>query len=175
MGDRHMPEQRVEDRGKEAVEESYAAALDRERRRRAELEKHLHELAEENRRSRKEADERDRLSRVRDSLRERGVKKTDLALRVVGDEVKRGEDGALYGELAGERVPLEDYLGRFLAENPEFLPPRISGGAGIPPTDPGEAFARPVQMDDIRPGMSNDDARRAWEEVARLMGGGVSR
>lgn len=153
-----------------AVEQSYAAALERERKRRQELEKHLHDLSEENRRNRREAEERDRLERIREGLRENGVVKADLAMRILRDDVRRGEDGELYGEVDGTPAPLDAYLSRFLAENPEFLPPRISGGTGIPASERANIGAAPFQMDDIRPGMSTEEAKRAWKEVARLMG-----
>ena len=170
MGDKNMPSDHATEADGTAVEQSYAAALERERKRRTEVERRLHELADENRRRREEADEQERLNEIRDGLRESGVKKTELAMRVLERDVRRDEDGLLYGEVDGMKTPLNEFLGRFLSDNPEFLPPRIAGGSGVPAGESSHLAGGPVQMDEIRPGMNAEAASRAWKEVARLMG-----
>ena len=106
--------------------------LREERRRREELERRLNEMRQENRRTRQQAEESERNLQIRDALREFGVQKTDLAFRLVKDEIFRTEEGDLYADSEGERIPYREYLKRFVSENPEFLPPRITGGSGTP-------------------------------------------
>jgi len=148
----------------------YRLELEGERRRREELEQRVQELAAENQRTRREVAERERLGRIRDALQERGVRKSDLAVRIVREDVSLSEDGELYGVLRGEKLPLEDYLTRFLGENPELLPPRIPGGSGVPSKSGSELTRSSFELDDIRPGMKPEQSKRAWQEVARLMG-----
>lgn len=145
--------------------------LEHERRRRDELERQVRELAEENRRYLREREESQREARIRQGLEERGVKKVNLALRVVGDDIRRDSDGEMYAEVEGRRTPFDEYLNQFVAENPEFLPPRIAGGSGATGAERGLTSSG-FDLDSIRPGMSADEARQAWKEVARLMGQG---
>jgi hypothetical protein len=150
------------------------AVLDEERRKRESLERQLGELGEENRRTRRQSEQTDRVSRIQSCLQELGVRKVPLALRLVKDEIVRGGDGELYAEVKGARVPYRDYLEDFVAENPEFLPPRIAGGSGA---SGGEREMPPgaVDLDSIRPGMSREELAQAWKEVARLASEGGDR
>jgi len=148
------------------------ARLRQERSRRESLEQQLKDLIEENRRSRVESEQARKTARIREALDGSGVKKTHLAMRLVGDQIFRGDDGEYYAESGGKRVTVEDYLGDFLRENPEFLPPRISGGSGASGADRRELSGSSFDLEGIRPGMSQEESRRAWKEVARLMGGG---
>jgi hypothetical protein len=149
--------------------EDLSAILAEERERRLELERRVRELDEQTRRAQQERSEAERVNRIRDGLQQRGVRKTDLALRVVREDVRQGSDGELVAEYNGGRASLDEYLDRFVAENPEFLPPRIAGGSGA--TGGGGGFATGgLDLDSIRPGMSADDSKKAWREVARLMG-----
>jgi hypothetical protein len=100
------------------------------------------------------------------------VGKVHLAFRLVKDEIFRGEDGELFGDVDGVRVPFHEYLKRFVAENPEFLPPRIAGGSGAEGGQGSEMTAGGFDLDRIRPGMSPEELARAWKEVARLAGRG---
>jgi hypothetical protein len=153
-------------------EPGFEDELARERRRREELERQVRELSAENERRRDAADKADRLNRIREGLQQRGVKKANLALRLIADEVERDEDGGLVAEWEGRTLPLDEYLNRFVAENPEFLPPRIAGGSGAPPREGRERTRSGFDLEAIRPGMSPEEARQAWKEVARLMGQG---
>ena len=101
--------------------------LREERRRREELERRLNEMRQESRRTRQQAEETERHLQIQDALREFGVQKTNLAFRLVKDEIFRTEEGDLYADSEGERMPYREYLKRFVSENPEFLPPRITG------------------------------------------------
>jgi hypothetical protein len=145
-------------------------ALEEERRRRAELERQVRDLGEESRQLRRQAEESERRARLREGLKERGVRKTQLAMRLIEPDVRRGEDGELFGEWEGARVPLEEYLNTFVRENPEFLPPRIPGGSGATGGGGSELTRSGFDLDSIRPGMSPADTRQAWSEVARLVG-----
>lgn len=147
-------------------------ALEEERRRRAELELQVKELGEQSRMLRRQAEENERRERLREGLKERGVRKTQLAMRLIEPDVRRSEDGEMYGEWEGSRVPLEEYLNRFVRENPEFLPPRISGGSGATGGGGSELTQSGFDLDAIRPGMSAKDVKQAWREVARLIGSG---
>lgn len=149
--------------------EDLSAVLAEERERRIELERRVRELDEQSRRAQQEKVEAERMSRIRQGLEQRGVRKPDLALRVVREDVRPGTDGELVAEHQGARTSLDEYLDRFVAENPEFLPPRIAGGSGAMGGNSGFSPGG-TDLDSIRPGMSEEDSRKAWREVARLMG-----
>src|SRR4026208_2507416 len=114
----------------EQKEPAVNAELAEERRRREQAEKRLREVSEENDRNRRTAEQAERSSTVKSELQRIGVKKPDLAFRLVKDEVFRGEDGHLYARSDEGVVGLREYLNKFVVENPEFLPARISGGSG---------------------------------------------
>lgn len=145
------------------------SVLAEERERRLELERRVRALDEQSRRAQQERSEAERVNRIREGLQQRGVRKTDLALRVVRDDVRPGSDGELVADYKGAQASLDEYLDRFVADNPEFLPPRIAGGSGATGGSSGLAPGG-LDLDSIRPGMSPDDSKRAWREVARLMG-----
>jgi hypothetical protein len=67
-------------------------------------------------------------------------------------------------------VGLKDYLTAFVAENPEFLPARISGGTGMTATlkAPAAGAREAIDLEDIRPGMSGEELQRVREEIARV-------
>jgi len=146
------------------------SALEQERRQRLELERQVKDLSEESRALRRQAEESDRRTRLREGLKERGVRKTHLALRLLEPDVRRNSDGELVGDWEGSLLPLDDYLNRFVQENPEFLPPRISGGSGSSGGRSAELTRSGFDLDAIRPGMKPDETREAWNEVARLIG-----
>ena len=114
-----------------------SADLAAERERRLELERRIREIEEQGRRMQQEREEADRLGRIREGLAERGVRKTDLAVRILRDDVRRGPNGELLADRDGRPASLDEYLDRFVAENPEFLPPRIPGGSGATGTGAG--------------------------------------
>lgn len=179
---RETPEQEVRRIVQESIEEyvrraaeekepAAKAALAEERRRREQLESRLNELAEDNSRHRSKVEEMDRCSTIKSELQQLGVRKPDLAFRLVKDEVFRGEDGELYGK--GEQGPLElkEYLSKFVAENPEFLPARIAGGSGATVANRKEAEGGGgFDLNRIRPGMSAEEKERARREIARVAG-----
>lgn len=149
--------------------------LQEERRRREDAERQLAEATEENRRVREQGERAERYSSIRNELRALGVQKTDLAFRLVKDDIFRGEDGGLHGDIGGKRMSYQDYLSHFIADNPEFLPPRITGGSGAVGAERNEMTATGFDLNRIRPGMSKEELAQAWKEVARLAGEGFNR
>lgn len=154
----------------ENADASLERTLEAERRRRLELERQVKDLSEESRALRRQAEESERRARIREGLKERGVRKTQLAMRLLEPDVRRNADGELVGDWEGSLLPLEDYLNQFVRENPEFLPPRIAGGSGVTGGRGSELTRSGFDLDSIRPGMSASEAHQAWSEVARLMG-----
>ena len=154
----------------EQKEPAVKAELAEERKRRELLERRLNELVEENDRHRKTVEQTDRFSTIRGELQQLGVKKPDLAFRVVKDEIFRGDDGRLYGRGEQGPVALQEFLGKFIADNPEFLPARISGGSGASGGNRQETETGSFDLSRIRPGMSPEDMERARKEIARVAG-----
>jgi hypothetical protein len=148
---------------------AHKAELQEERRRREQLERQVNDLVEENKRSRKIAEEAERSTAVRAELQRLGVAKIDLAYRAVQDDIVRGEDGRLLARGDGGEVAVRDYLTTFVNENPEFLPARISGGTGMTATSKAPAGGvGAVDMERIRPGMSAEEMQRVREEIVRV-------
>jgi len=150
-------------------EPAYKAELEDERKRREQLERRLNELVEENKRSRKLAEEAERSSAVRAELQRLGVAKIDIAFKAVQDGIVRTEDGRLLARSEAGETPLKEYLAAFVAENPEFLPARITGGSGMTATLKAPAAGRDsVDLERIRPGMSAEEMQRVREEIVRV-------
>jgi hypothetical protein len=150
-------------------EPAYKVELHEERKRREVLERRLNEVVEENKHSRKLADEAERSSSVRNELQRLGVAKVDLAFKAVQDGIVRGEDGRFVARGESGEVSMKDYLSSFVSDNPEFLPARIAGGSGMTatlkaPPSGGEA----ITLDRIRPGMSAEEMQRVREEIVRV-------
>ena len=164
---------------KDKREPAHRAELAEERRRRESLEKRVNELVEENQRSRAIAEEAERTSAIRSELQRHGVTKLDLAFRAVRDDVKRTTDGKLIASSpAGEAVQLSEYIEKFVQENPEFLPARLSGGAGATAGAKGNTTSGGFNLDleKIKPGMDRAELEKIRDEVARVafhtLGGG---
>jgi hypothetical protein len=150
-------------------EPAYKTELVEERRRRESLEKRLNELVEENKRSRRVAEEAERGSAVRAELQRLGVAKIDLAFKAVQDGIVRTEDGRLVARTESGEAPVKDYLTNFVNENPEFLPARIAGGTGMTSNLKAPAPSREtVELERIRPGMSAEEMQRVREEIVRV-------
>ncbi len=154
----------------EEKEPAVKAELVEERRRREQLERRLNELVDENDRHRKTVEQTDRFSTIKSELQQLGVKKPDLAFRVVKDEIFRGEDGQLYARGEQGNVGVKEFLTRFISENPEFLPARIAGGSGASGANRQEGEGGSFDLGKIRPGMSAEEKERARREIARVAG-----
>ena len=150
-------------------EPAYKAELQEERKRREQLERRLNELVEENKRSRKAAEDAERSSSVRAELQRLGVAKIDLAFKAVQDSIVRGPDGRFVARAEAGEVPMKDYLAGFVNENPELLPARIPGGTGMTATLKAPAPGNEtVSIERIRPGMNAEEMRRVREEIVRV-------
>jgi hypothetical protein len=148
---------------------AHKAELQDERKRREQLERRLNELVEENKRSRKAAEEAERSSAVRGELQRLGVGKIDLAYKAVQEGIVRTEDGRMVARSESGETPLRDYLTAFVNENPEFLPARIAGGTGMTAILKTPAAVREtVDLERIRPGMSAEEMQRVREEIVRV-------
>ncbi len=149
------------------AEPAYKAELQEERKRRESLESRLNQLVEENRSARAAAEEADRSSQIRSELQRLGVAKVDLAFRAVKDDIVRGEDGRLHAR--GSEAKLPEYLASFVQENPELLPARIAGGSGVQAGSRKSPSAPAgIEIDKIKPGMSQEDLERVRQEIARV-------
>ena len=119
----------------------------------------LEELAEERRRREgleKRVEEAERGMEIRAELQRLGVTKIDLAYKAVRDEAPR------------ESGEMKEFLGRFVAENPELLPARLAGGSGASAGQRSGTGAGPVDIDRIGPGMSAEELNRVRQEIARV-------
>jgi len=151
------------------AEPAYKAELLEERKKREALERRLNELVEENRRQRELREQAERSATVRAELQRLGVAKVDLAFRAVKDDIYRTEDGRLVARSEQGEVGLREYLSRFVQENPEFLPARITGGSGTAESQRSGFGGGPsVELEKIRPGMSREEAEKAREEIIRI-------
>src|SRR6266567_1157208 len=131
---------------------AHKAELQEERKRREQLERRVNELVDENKRSRKVAEEAERGSVVRAELQRLGVGKIDLAFKAVQDGIVRTEDGRLVARGESGETTVKDYLTSFVSENPEFLPARIAGGTGMTVTLKAPSGGREtVSIEQIRP------------------------
>jgi hypothetical protein len=150
-------------------EPAYKAELQEEKRRREQMERRLNEVVEENKKSRRIADEAERSSAVRAELQRLGVAKVDLAFKAVQDGILRGADGRFVARGESGEVPMKEYLTAFVSENPEFLPARISGGTGMTSTLKAPASgSEGISIERIRPGMNADEMQRVREEIVRV-------
>jgi hypothetical protein len=150
------------------TEPAYKAELIDERRRREDLENRVNDLVRENQRTRQVAEEAERGMSIRSELQRLGITKVDLAYRAVKDDVQRTEDGRLTARSDQGEVPLRDYLAQFVQENPELLPARIPGGSGMGSGSKAPAASTSVDIDKIRPGMSEDELAKVRQEISRV-------
>jgi hypothetical protein len=155
-------------------EPAHKAELQEERKRREQLERRVNELVEENKRSRKQAEEAERNAAVRAELQRLGVAKVDLAFKAVQSDILRTDDGRLVARSESGDVPAQEYLTTFVTENPEFLPARIAGGTGMTATLKTATGGRDtVDIERIRPGMSTEEMQRVREEIVRVAAEGL--
>ena len=151
------------------AEPAYKAELADERRKREQLERKLNEVVEENQRARQRAEEAERGTAIRSELQRLGVSKVDLAFRAVKDDIVRNEQGALVSREGGGDSDLRDYLTKFVKENPELLPARVSGGSGATLGQRQETVSGgPIDLDRIKPGMDPVEMDRIRREIARI-------
>lgn len=148
-------------------EPAHRAELHEERRRREQLEAQVRELLQKTRESELEVARARMTSAVRDELQKHGVNKVDLAYRVIKDDIRQSEHGDYVARGRDGDVPLQDFVKKFVDENPEFLPPRITGGSGSSGMG-GDASSARFDLDAIRPGMSEEERRQVHAAIANL-------
>jgi hypothetical protein len=150
-------------------EPAYKAELQDERKRREQLEKRLNEVVEESKRHREVALEAERSAAIRAELQNLGVAKIELAYKAVQDGIVRSEDGRLIAKGENGEITVKTFLTGFVADNPEFLPARISGGSGVTGSHkspaPGHA---PIDLDKISPSMDKAELERVRQEILRV-------
>jgi hypothetical protein len=125
------------------------AELAAERQLRESLEQRVNELVKENQ-------EAKRSVAIRAELQRLGVVKLDLAYRAVKDETPQGG------------VEMNEYLARFVGENPELLPARVAGGSGAGTGQRTGTGPAGIDLEKIRPGMNAEELERIRQEVARV-------
>ena len=150
---------------KAQAEPAQQVALNEERGKREALERRVHELAAESEKARARVEEAERSAAIRAELQRAGIVKLDLAYKALKDEVYRGDDGRL---LAQGGVDLRDHIARFVGENPELLPARLTGGSGASAGPRNAPVETQVDLDKIRPGMNPEELERVRQEIARV-------
>ncbi len=154
---------------KAKAEPAYKAELADERRKREQLERKLNEVVEENQRARQRAEEAERSTAIRTELQKLGVAKIDLAYKAVRDEIVRNEHGALISRENGADGDMREYLTKFVKDNPELLPARVTGGSGATLGQRAETVSGgPIDLDRIKPGMDPAEMDRIRREIARI-------
>lgn len=152
------------------TEPAYKAELEEERRKRESMEKRLNELVEENRRSKAKAESMERETVIRSELQRLGVAKLDLAFKAVKDDIHRESDGSLQARSGEGPMPVQEFLRKFVDENPELLPARNLGGSGTTNAGRGSQTSPGIDLDSIRPGMNKEEMARVRREIARVAG-----
>lgn len=155
-------------RKRDETEPAHKAELMEERRRREQLESQVKDLLQKARESEQEVARTRMTSAVKDELQRLGVTKVDLAFRVMKDEIKQSADGQYVARSREGDVPLQDFVKKFVDDNPEFLPPRISGGSGTSGVGQDPAGVR-FDLDAIKPGMSADERRELHRALSNLV------
>ena len=152
------------------AEPAYRTELIEERKKREALESRLNQLVDENRRAHAAAEEADRNAQIRAELQKLGVAKVDLAFRAVKDDITRSTDGRLVANDGQEHRPVTEFLKKFVDENPELLPARMSGGSGAHSTTRNAVSAgnTSIDIDRIKPGMNKEEMDRIRQEIARI-------
>ena len=148
-------------------EPAHRAELNEERRRREQLEAQVRQLLEKTRESEMEVARTRMTSAVRDELQKQGVTKVDLAFRAMKDDIRQADHGGYTVRGRDGDVPLQEFVKKFVDENPEFLPPRITGGSGSSGMGSDATGAR-FDIDAIRPGMSQEERRQVHAAIASL-------
>lgn len=148
----------------------YRAELAEERRQREDMERQLRDLIEENRRAKERAEQVETASFIKSELQKLGVTKVDLAFRAIKDDVQKDSTGRYSARSTTGALPLEEYLKAFVEENPELLPARNVSGTG------GQTAVRRannqvgLELESIRPGMSQEELAKVRHEIARVAG-----
>jgi hypothetical protein len=89
----------------------------------------------------------------------------ESALRILDGDIVRGEDGNLYGP--DKTTPFDKHIAKALEETHDYLlKPKDVGGSGA--HNAGGKRTPPVDLNDIKPGMSAEDRQRVLAEIAQV-------
>jgi hypothetical protein len=142
------------------------AALERQNK---DLADRFKALEETNRATTAKAEEKERHAAIRGSLGDFQFASDDArddAFRSFREDVKRGEDGELYG---GDMVPLKDFIKTRMAAKTHLLAPKAVDSAGAR-ANAGFVGGKQVQLEDIRSGMDTKTRDAAWAAVRAQVG-----
>lgn len=134
------------------------------------LEKRLADMAakfEASEKARQETEARAKTERLSGALRTELLKhvpaeRIDAALRIFGPDVRYSEDGIIVG--GADETPLGEFIEAAVQKHEYLLPPKPVGGAGAVP---GSRRGQTVNLEDIKPGMSQEESARIREAIAR--------
>lgn len=87
----------------------------------------------------------------------------DAALRLFGPDVKYDEDGQIVGP---DDTPLAEYVAAAVQKHDYLLPAKSVGGAGA--ANQGKRTEKPLDLNDIRVGMSAEELARVRAQIAEL-------
>ena len=85
---------------------------------------------------------------------------------IMGSQITRSEDGELVGP---GNVALATYIKEYVEKRPAWLPPLPGAGAGA--TQSARNQQKPIDINDIKPGMSPEDKARAMAQIATVLRG----
>lgn len=130
----------------------------------------LNQQREEERKRRLEAERISTIKEAMNSVQFRDEASAKTFFKAIERDVRRNEEGELIavGD-DGVALPVADYV-RSMAENlPGLLPPRGNGGSGAIPSS---GKRRVVDIDDIKPGMSDEDRRAVFQRLREIQAQG---
>lgn len=126
-------------------------------------------IEQENKTTKAQAEEKERHAAIRGSLGDFQFASDDArddAFRSFREDVKRGEDGELYG---GDMLPLRDFIKTRMAAKTHLLAPRAVDSAGAR-ANAGFVGGKQVQLEDIKSGMDTKTRDAAWAAVRAQVG-----
>ena len=77
-------------------------------------------------------------------------------------------DAEYCDEVPREGGEMKEFLEKFVKENPELLPARLTGGSGASGGSRNGTPPSAVDIEKIRPGMSAEELDRVRQEIARV-------
>lgn len=132
----------------------------------AALQRQVSELKAQKEESDRRAEEKDRHSAIRSALSgfEWANKNAqNAAFRIFESEIKRNEAGEL---VAPDGTAADEWIAKQMEDEHDYLlKPKQVGGVGA--TNSGRK-EKPIDLNDIKPGMSAEDLARVRAEIARL-------
>jgi hypothetical protein len=152
--------------GNASKRDPMVAALERQNK---DLADRFRALEETNRATTAKAEEKERHAAIRGSLGDFQFASDDArddAFRSFREDVKRGEDGELYG---GDMVPLRDFIKTRMAAKTHLLAAKAVDSAGAR-ANAGFVGGKQVQLEDIKSGMDTKTRDAAWASVRALVG-----